>query len=108
LSAGFVEPLESTGLHLIQSAILRLFSLFADQHFMQADIDAYNAHTDFDMTRIRDFIILHYKATPRDDNEFWNYCRNMEIPKTLSDKMKLYQANGRIFRDSSELFNEIS
>jgi tryptophan halogenase len=108
LSAGFVEPLESTGLHLIQSAILRLFSLFPDQRFHQADIDAYNAHTDFDITRIRDFIILHYKATQRDDSQFWNYCRNMEIPQTLSDKMKLYQANGRIFRESTELFNEIS
>ncbi len=108
LSAGFVEPLESTGLHLIQSAILRLFSLFPDQGFHQADIDAYNAHTDFDITRIRDFIILHYKATQRDDSAFWNYCRNMEIPQTLADKMKLYQANGRIFRESTELFNEIS
>lgn len=90
LSASFVEPLESIGLHLIQSAILRLFSLFADQRFHQADIDAYNEHTYFDITRIRYFIILHYKATQRDDSNFWNYCRNMEIPQSLSDKIKLY------------------
>ncbi len=108
LSAGFLEPLESTGLHLIQSAISRLLSLFPDKSFRQADIDAYNQFSNFDIEKVRDFIILHYKITERDDSPFWNYCRNMEIPESLQTKIALYRSHGRVFRDGNELFNELS
>lgn len=108
LSAGFVEPLESTGLHLIQSAIAKLLGMFPSQGFEQADIDAYNAQLSTEMERIRDFIILHYKATERDDSEFWRFCKNMPIPEYLEKKIALYQANGRIYRQDNELFNETS
>ncbi len=108
LSAGFVEPLESTGLHLIQSSIAKLMSLFPHQGFDQTDIDTYNAQTKTDLEYIRDFIVLHYKATDRDDSEFWRYCQNMKVSDRLQAKMDLYQKNGRIFRQDNELFNETS
>ena len=108
LSAGFIEPLESTGLQLIQSAIMRLLALFPNGPCQQADIDTYNRYTDDELWRIRDFIILHYKATRRDDSEFWRYCQAMAIPDTLQAKIDLYEANGRLFRENNELFNEIS
>ena len=108
LSAGFIEPLESTGLHLIQSAIAKLLGMFPNQGFEQADIDAYNDQLSIEMARIRDFIILHYKATERDDSEFWRFCKNMDIPDYLYKKINLYQANGRIYRQDNELFNETS
>ncbi len=108
LSAGFIEPLESTGLHLIQSAIAKLLGMFPNKGFAQADIDTYNAQLSVEMERIRDFIILHYKATEREDSEFWRFCKNMEIPANLQQKIELYQANGRIYRQDTELFNETS
>ena len=108
LSAGFLEPLESTGLHLIQSAISRLLSLFPDKSFRQADIDTFNKFTDFDIDRVRDFIILHYKVTEREDSPFWKSCRDMEIPEALQHKINLFQSQGRIFREGNELFNELS
>ncbi len=108
LSAGFLEPLESTGLHLIQGSISRLLSLFPDKSFRQADVDAYNEFNDFEIERVRDFVILHYKITERDDSPFWNYCRNMEIPFSLQRKIDLYRSHGRIYREGSELFNELS
>lgn len=108
LSGGFVEPLESTALFLIQSSLIRLIRLFPDLSFDQANIDEFNRQTDFEFERVRDFIILHYKATKRDDSEFWRYCRDMEVPDTLQRKIDLFKANGRIFREDEELFSEES
>ncbi|HZX29570.1 MAG TPA: tryptophan halogenase family protein [Telluria sp.] len=108
LSGGFLEPLESTSIHLIQSAITRLIHFFPTRAFDQADIDAYNAQTDYEYERIRDFIILHYKQTERTDTPFWNYCRNMEVPETLRRKMDLFRTHGRLFREGEELFTEVS
>jgi tryptophan halogenase len=108
LSAGFVEPLESTGLHLIQSAIAKLMTLFPNKSFHQCDIDMFNEQTEKEYQSIRDFIVLHYKATERDDSPFWDYCRNMSVPSTLQQKMEMYKENGRIFRINDELFNETS
>ena len=108
LAAGFLEPLESTSLHLIQSAIIRLVRLLPDSGFDQAGIDEFNRQTDFEYERIRDFIILHYKATERGDTEFWRHCRDMQVPDTLQRKMELWSANGRIFREDEELFAEES
>lgn len=108
LSAGFLEPLESTGLHLIQSGILRLVRLLPDAGFDPANIAEFNRQTQFEFERIRDFIILHYKATERDDTPFWRHVRTMDVPETLARKMALFAANGRIFREDEELFAEES
>ncbi len=108
LSSGFMEPLESTSIHLIQANIARLAALFPDSQFHQADIDEFNRQADFEVERIRDFLILHYKATQRDDSAFWNHCREMKIPDTLQAKIDLFCSNARIFREASEMFSEIS
>lgn len=108
LSGGFIEPLESTGLHLIQTAISRLMGFFPNRGFNQIDIDVFNSQTKLEMEQIRDFIILHYKLTERDDTPFWRYVKNMDVPDTLTEKLELYATNGRIFRNDNELFDETS
>jgi tryptophan halogenase len=108
LSAGFIEPLESTGLHLIQSAIARLMTLFPSNRFCQSDIDMYNRQTTKEFEQIRDFIVLHYALTERNDSEFWRYCRNISLSESLEQKVQLYKDSGRIFRIDNELFNETS
>jgi tryptophan halogenase len=108
LAAGFLEPLESTSIHLIQTAIARLLQHFPSGGFEAADIDRYNRVTTYEYERVRDFLILHYHATQRDDSDFWNYTRNMSIPDYLSEKMRLFRANGRVFRENDELFNDTS
>ena len=108
LSSGFIEPLESTSIHLIQSAIARLTAFFPHAGFDRADIDECNAHAHFEIDRIRDFIIAHYKATQRDDSPFWDHCRTMDIPESLQRRMDLFRSNGRIFREGNEMFAEVS
>jgi tryptophan halogenase len=108
LSSGFLEPLESTSIHLIHTAISRLINFFPHAGFDEVDIDEYNRLTHWEYERIRDFLVLHYKATERNDSEFWNYCRTMDVPETLQRKMDLFRSNGRIFRDGLELFAEAS
>jgi tryptophan halogenase len=108
LASGFMEPLESTSIHLIQNTIARLTTFFPYQRFDAADIAEFNRQSDFEFERIRDFIILHYKATERDDTAFWNYVRTMPIPDSLQHKFDLFRSNGRVFRENQELFSEIS
>jgi tryptophan halogenase len=108
LSSGFMEPLESTSIYLIQSAIARLTAFFPHHGFEQADIDEFNAHSDFETIKIRDFLILHYHATQRDDSRFWDYCRTMDVPESLRRKMALFESNGRIFREHTEMFAEVN
>jgi tryptophan 7-halogenase len=107
LAAGFLEPLESTSIHLIQTAIARLISFFPARGFAQPDIDEFNRQTTFEWERIRDFIILHYHQTRRDDTPFWDRVRTMEIPATLREKLDLFRTHGRIVRIDNELFSEV-
>jgi tryptophan 7-halogenase len=104
LSGGFLEPLESTSIHLIQNGIARLFALFPDNCFSPLERDEYNRGMHDTYVDIRDFIILHYKATQRDDTAFWRYVRDMEIPEPLQHKMDLFKTRARVFRDNAELF----
>jgi len=108
LAGGFMEPLESTSIQMVQSAILRLVALFPDSGFDPVQRDAFNDQSDFEYTRIRDFLIAHYKLTTRDDTPMWRYCRDMEIPERLAGRLKLWAAAGRFFKDGEELFADES
>lgn len=108
LASGFIEPLESTSIYLIQTAVARLIGLFPDRSFRQADIDKFNQQSTSEIEAIRDFIILHYKATQRDDTPFWEYCKNMSVPSSLQDRMELFKGSGRLYREAEELFSEDS
>jgi tryptophan halogenase len=107
LAAGFLEPIESTAIHLVQSAAIRFVRLFPDASSDQATIDEYNRQSDFEWERVRDFIILHYWANQR-GGDLWERCRAMELPATLQHKIDLWRSNGRIFRENDELFAEES
>ena len=108
LSAGFMEPLESTSIHLINTGINKLIALLSLDGITQAQEDAFNRITGKEYDKIRDFLILHYKSTIRDDSEFWNYCRTMDVPQSLTEKIDLFRLNGQIFREDDELFTETS
>jgi tryptophan 7-halogenase len=108
LAGGFLEPLESTSIHLIQTAISRIANFFPHAGFDAADIAEYNRLTQMEYEHIRDFLILHYKATARTDSPFWDYCRTMPVPDTLQRKMDLFASNGRVYREQDELFTEMS
>jgi tryptophan halogenase len=108
LASGFLEPLESTSIHLIQSGISKLLELFPREGYDHVLVDRYNARLAFEFDRIRDFIILHYHATERNDTPFWNQCRTMSIPPELQANIDLFHDSGRFFRNADELFADIS
>ena len=108
LASGFVEPLESTSIHLVQMAIAHLLTYFPSNGFDEAVTQQFNRMMQLEYEWVRDFIILHYKATERTDTAFWNHCREMEIPRSLQDRIDLFKADGRVFRDGEELFSKPS
>jgi tryptophan 7-halogenase len=108
LASGFVEPLESTSIHLVQMGIAHLLTYFPAAGFAQHDIDEYNRTMNLEYEWVRDFIILHYKATERTDTPFWNYVRTMEVPATLQHRIDLFKTHGRVFREGNELFTKVS
>lgn len=108
LSGGFMEPLESTSIHLIQRAVLRLIRMLPLGPVNPSDVAEFNEQQMQDMLQIRDFLILHYKATERRDSPFWRQCASMSVPDTLAQKMELFRETGRVFRRNEELFAENS
>ena len=108
LAGGFMEPLESTSIHMVQTAIMRLIACFPDKAFNQADIDLFNAQSDEEYERIRDFLIMHYRVNQREGLPFWDYCRSMDVPPAVQQRIELYKSHGRIFRKGDELFADAS
>jgi tryptophan 7-halogenase len=106
LASGFLEPLESTSIHMIQSGITQLAAIFPDRSFDPCDAEQYNQLQMDEYDKVRDFIILHYKATTRDDSPLWRYCANMQIPDTLTRRMNLFRSTGRVAFEDRELFTE--
>jgi tryptophan halogenase len=108
LASGFIEPLESTSIHFVQSGIARLIALFPDRRFNPVERDEYNRQMQDMFEDVRDFIVLHYNATRRTDSPFWDYCRTMEVPESLKRRTDLWKAKGRLFREGFELFSTTS
>jgi len=108
LSGGFLEPLESTGIHLIQRAVLRLIRMLPLREISDSDVNEFNEQQSTDMMQIRDFLILHYKANERTDSGFWRECASMPVPDSLAHKIELFRETGRVFRRNEELFGENS
>jgi len=108
LAGGFMEPLESTSIHLIQRSILRLLRMLPQGAIRERDIEEFNAQSDWDMLHIRDFLILHYKVTERRDSPFWRYCADMPIPDSLAHRIEMFAETGRVFRKNDELFADNS
>jgi tryptophan halogenase len=104
LSGGFVEPLESTSIHLIQSGVTRLLQLFPFSGMSEALAQRYNEQSRVEYEKIRDFIVLHYKATQRDDTPYWRDCRDMEIPDSLAHRIALFEEAGQVYQGADELF----
>jgi len=108
LSAGFMEPLESQSIHLIQVGISRLMTLLPTLQMGQPETGLYNRWMQFEYEKIRDFIVLHYHANERDDTEYWKYLRNMQVSDYLQEKLAIFRSSGRVFREQDELFNDTS
>lgn len=108
LSSGFIEPLESTSIHLIQRSITRLMQMFPHNGVVEADINEFNHQMASEIDNIRDFIVLHYHVTNRQDSAFWRHCSTMRIPDSLQHRIDLFRETGRVFKVPTELFGENS
>ena len=108
LSSGFLEPLESTSIHLVQSGISKLLALFPDRDFDPLLAAEFNRLSQLQFEQVRDFIVLHYKATQRSDSPFWRHVAEIPTPDSLSRRIELFRAGGRFFREGDELFSEAS
>ncbi|PKG86243.1 tryptophan halogenase [Colwellia sp. 75C3] len=108
LSSGFFEPLESTNIHLVQTAALRLLDFFPHNGINIEEVEEFNRQSKVELEGIRDFIILHYKLNNRGDSEFWRACQRMEIPESLLNKIELFKKTGKVFCKPDDLFTEIA
>jgi tryptophan halogenase len=108
LAQGFIEPLESTAIHLVSKTIALFIRTFPTKTYDQALINQFNHSVRVDYEEIRDFLVLHYCKTSRTDSEFWRWCQNMEIPPTLKHKIDLFQASGGLAVRDDELFQPTS
>ena len=108
LASGFLEPLESTSIHLIQSAVSKLLFMFPRDTIEQATIDKYNMLARAELEEIRDLLVLHYTATERDDTPFWRHCRAIRKPDSLQMRWDMYERNGDIIIAVADLFKEAS
>lgn len=108
LASGFIEPLESTSIHLIQKAVTRLIQNFPHAGIHESEINEFNTQMNADAENIRDFIILHYHVTNREDTRFWRHCKNMSVPDSLQHRIELFKETGRVFKSPSDLFVENS
>jgi len=108
LASGFLEPLESTSIHLIQKGIIRLLQMFPSNGIRTPDIEEFNQQMRQEIEHTRDFIILHYHVNERTDSDFWIKCREMEVPESLKHRIELFKQTGRVFRMPNELFGEAS
>jgi tryptophan halogenase len=108
LASGFMEPLESTSIHMIQAGITRLLALFPDRGFNPVEIDEYNRLTRAQWEQVRNFLTFHYHVVGRDDSQFWRDRRAMSIPDSLADKIELFRGRGRLFHYENDLFHESS
>lgn len=104
LAAGFLEPVESTSIHLIMSSILRLIKFFPFDGVKGSSVSEFNRQSQVEVEQIRNFLILHYKATQRDDSAFWRYCKNMDIPAELENRIEMFRDTGIVSLPDSELF----
>ena len=107
LAAGFLEPLEATGIYLIQRGIAMLLRFFPDRDFAAADIERYNRVLELEFSRVRDFLLMHYTQTER-TGAFWDHCRSIQLTDTLLEKIELFRSHGRILREEAELFPVMS
>jgi len=108
LSSGFVEPLESTSIYMFMIGIVRLMKMFPFHGVTQSSMDEYNSQLIAELENVRDFIILHYHATDREDSEFWRYCKYMNVPDSLSHRLELFRENALSYQGDRELFKRDS
>lgn len=108
LSSGFIEPLEATALHLVVRGLKFFLDFYPDQSCEQALIDEYNRRMRMDYEEVRDFIVLHYCLSQREDTEFWRRCRNMDIPPALAEKIELFKAHGTLREGLDEFWQSSS
>jgi tryptophan 7-halogenase len=108
LASGFLEPLESTSLHLVQSAIMQLIAHFPDKAFNPRVTERYNRKTAAEFDAVRDFLILHYSATERRDSAFWRHCAAIDRPDSLQEAIAIFQETGRLFIGEYDIFHEAS
>jgi tryptophan halogenase len=104
LSTGFIEPLESTSIHLIMIAVTRLLQMFPYAGIGDAAAERFNFLAERELEGIRDFIVLHYHATERDDSDFWRHCRTMAVPDSLAHRLALFREQAHVFQESHDLF----
>ncbi|WP_028965000.1 tryptophan halogenase family protein [Sphingomonas phyllosphaerae] len=108
LASGFMEPLESTSIHLIQAGIARLLEMLPTRAFEPADTRRYNRLMVAEFESIRDFLILHFHATERRDTAYWRDLAAMPIPETLAERLAIHARTGRVYREADELFTKTS